>query len=71
LWNTRQNWSSGGLYLNLKDNRAFIRVDSSFSGTYTIQPSVTVVADGAFDGVNISRIDPALKRSHGAVWYKD
>lgn len=68
-YNLYSNWSSDGLYLN--NNKALIKANTSFGGTYTIKPEVLVVADGAFDNVAISRMDPTLKRSYGAVWYND
>lgn len=58
--------SKDGLYLN----KAFIKANTSYNGTYYIDPDkVVVVADGAFDNIAISRMDPALTRSYGAVWY--
>lgn len=57
-----------GIYLN----KAFIKANTSYNGIYYIDSNkISVIADGAFDDVAISRMDPALKRSYGAVWYNN
>ena len=68
-YNNSSNWKSNGLYLN--NDKVLIEARISGDDTYVIQPTVISITDGAFDDIPISRMDPTLKRSYGAVWYNN